>query len=240
MCSFFHAAETISALNIMPLRRGKGEARPEAQRGSIASLVLILVASRCMFAGLFASNLLNVAMGHNPNRFAPSEHPNPTTEIGSNMGGAPTPKWDPIGFDPQPYSLFCPVGLKGNLSLLDIFAALCQGANKQREDLLAWPPTFPKVWTCAGVSWDPSLRGHGDWFDKGPLGGTAPNELCPVAQRVASFFLGGRVPFKLNQPKERCPLFFRLATGHLKMSTKGSLSKIHRHTHTHVRSCRLC
>ena len=27
---------------------------------------------------------------------------NPTTIISSKMGGAPTPKWDPIGFDPQP------------------------------------------------------------------------------------------------------------------------------------------
>ena len=25
------------------------------------------------------------------------------TKIGSNMGGAPTPKWNPIDFDPQPY-----------------------------------------------------------------------------------------------------------------------------------------
>ena len=24
------------------------------------------------------------------------------TRIGSKMGGAPAPKWDPIGFDPQP------------------------------------------------------------------------------------------------------------------------------------------
>ena len=38
-------------------------------------------------------------MGQNPN---PSEHPNPTTKLASKMGGAPTPKWDLIGFDPQP------------------------------------------------------------------------------------------------------------------------------------------
>ena len=31
-------------------------------------------------------------MGQNPNR-TPSEHPNPTTKIGSKMSGAPTPKW---------------------------------------------------------------------------------------------------------------------------------------------------
>ena len=42
-----------------------------------------------------------MAMGQNPNR-PPSEHPNPSTKIGSTMGGAPTPKWYPIGFDPQP------------------------------------------------------------------------------------------------------------------------------------------
>ena len=29
----------------------------------------------------------------------PNEHPNPT-KIGPKMGGALTPKWDPIGFDP--------------------------------------------------------------------------------------------------------------------------------------------
>ena len=38
-----------------------------------------------------------MAMGQKPNRI-PSEHPNPTTKIGSKMGGAPkAPKWDPIG-----------------------------------------------------------------------------------------------------------------------------------------------
>ena len=40
-------------------------------------------------------------MAQNPNRLAPSEHPNPTTKIGSKMGGAPTPNGT-IGFDPQP------------------------------------------------------------------------------------------------------------------------------------------
>ena len=37
---------------------------------------------------------LREAMGQNPNRLAPSEHPNPTTKIGSIMGGT-------IDFDPQ-------------------------------------------------------------------------------------------------------------------------------------------
>ena len=46
-----------------------------------------------------------MAMGQKPNR-TPSEHPNLTTKIGSETGGAPTPKWDPIGFDPQPHR--CP------------------------------------------------------------------------------------------------------------------------------------
>ena len=38
----------------------------------------------------------NVGMGQTPNR-TPSEHPNPTTQIGSKMGGEFTypPKWDP-------------------------------------------------------------------------------------------------------------------------------------------------
>ena len=27
------------------------------------------------------------------------------TKIGSKMGGAPTPKWDPIGVDPQPFGV---------------------------------------------------------------------------------------------------------------------------------------
>ena len=42
------------------------------------------------------------AMGQNPNR-TPSEHPIPTN-IGSKIWvvNSPTPKWDPIGFDPQP------------------------------------------------------------------------------------------------------------------------------------------
>ena len=42
-------------------------------------------------------------MNQNPNR-TPSQHPNPTTRTGSNMGGEFTyqPKWDPIGFDPPP------------------------------------------------------------------------------------------------------------------------------------------
>ena len=44
-----------------------------------------------------------MAMGQDPNH-GPFEHPNPTTKIGSKMGGAPTPKWDPInGIDPQPH-----------------------------------------------------------------------------------------------------------------------------------------
>ena len=49
------------------------------------------------------SFMQEMAMGQNPNR-TPSEHPNPTTKIGSKMGGEFTyqPRWDPIGFDPQP------------------------------------------------------------------------------------------------------------------------------------------
>ena len=50
-----------------------------------------------------ASFATYLAMAQNPNRFAPNERPNPTTKVGYKMGGAPTPKWDPIGFDAQPY-----------------------------------------------------------------------------------------------------------------------------------------
>ena len=39
-----------------------------------------------------------MAMGQNPKARTPSEHPKPTTKLGSKMGGAPkTPKWSPIG-----------------------------------------------------------------------------------------------------------------------------------------------
>ena len=40
-----------------------------------------------------------MAVGQNP--VYPVNIPIPT-KIGSKMAGAPTPKWDPIGFDPQP------------------------------------------------------------------------------------------------------------------------------------------
>ena len=30
---------------------------------------------------------IHLAMGQNPNRLAPSEHPNPTTKLGSKLGG---------------------------------------------------------------------------------------------------------------------------------------------------------
>ena len=43
----------------------------------------------------------SMAKGQNP---VPLNIPIPT-KIGSKMGGAPTPIWEPIGFDPQPYSL---------------------------------------------------------------------------------------------------------------------------------------
>ena len=45
------------------------------------------------------SNFQDVAMGQNPS--PPVNIPIPT-KIGSKMGGAPTRKWDPSGFDPQP------------------------------------------------------------------------------------------------------------------------------------------
>ena len=41
--------------------------------------------------------------GHGSKPRTPSEHPNPTTKIGSKIGGEFTyPTWDAIGFHPQP------------------------------------------------------------------------------------------------------------------------------------------
>ena len=46
---------------------------------------------------------MNSKSGHGSKaRNPPVNIPIPT-KIGSKMGGAPTPKWDPINFDPQPY-----------------------------------------------------------------------------------------------------------------------------------------
>ena len=42
-----------------------------------------------------------VFYAQNPKPVPPVNIPIPT-KIGSKMGGAPTPKWDPIGFDSQP------------------------------------------------------------------------------------------------------------------------------------------
>ena len=46
---------------------------------------------------------IHMAMGQNP--VPPVNIPIPTEipEIPTKMGGAPTPKWDPIGVDPRPY-----------------------------------------------------------------------------------------------------------------------------------------
>ena len=52
----------------------------------------------------------DLAMGQKP--VHPVNIPTPT-RIGSKMGGAPTPKWDPIRFDPQPFA--------GHASRLDTF-----------------------------------------------------------------------------------------------------------------------
>ena len=48
----------------------------------------------------------DMAMGQNQKPAPPVNiRFNPTTKTGSKMGGAPkTPKWDPIGFDPQPHA----------------------------------------------------------------------------------------------------------------------------------------
>ena len=47
----------------------------------------------------------HVAMGQNP---VPPVNIPILTKIGSRMGGAPTPKRDPIGVDPQPCLSPCP------------------------------------------------------------------------------------------------------------------------------------
>ena len=53
----------------------------------------------------FGSCWWQMARGQNPNR-TPIEHLNPP-KVGSTMGGAPkTPKWYPMGFDPQPLHNF--------------------------------------------------------------------------------------------------------------------------------------
>ena len=58
-----------------------------------------LCQSQVGFNSVFPKNKIppHLAMGQNPNR-APSEHPNPTTEIGSKMGGELTypKKWTPL------------------------------------------------------------------------------------------------------------------------------------------------
>ena len=38
-------------------------------------------------------HLRHFGHGSKAKSVTPSEHPNPTTKIGSNMSGAPTPKW---------------------------------------------------------------------------------------------------------------------------------------------------
>ena len=48
------------------------------------------------------SKLIQLAMGRKP--VTPVNIPI-FTNISSKTGGAPTPKWDPIGFEPQPVDL---------------------------------------------------------------------------------------------------------------------------------------
>ena len=54
--------------------------------------------------GRFTLRRIHGICGHGSKAksLAPSEHPNPTTKVDPKMGGAPTPKWDTIGFDPKP------------------------------------------------------------------------------------------------------------------------------------------
>ena len=55
---------------------------------------------------LFPSHKLTLGNGHGSKAKSHSEHPNPTTQMETKMGGefAYQPKWDPIGFDShQPF-----------------------------------------------------------------------------------------------------------------------------------------
>ena len=51
------------------------------------------------------------------------------------MGGAPTPKWDPIGFDPQPF------GFAGSLNLKEIPANKLELTN---SSMFGWNNTMFK------------------------------------------------------------------------------------------------
>ena len=50
--------------------------------------------------GLLPCQKQSLKYGHGSNPNPTSEHPNPTTKIGSKIG---PPKWDPTGFDPRPH-----------------------------------------------------------------------------------------------------------------------------------------
>ena len=60
----------------------------------------ILIPPTHFSGGSHIKNYHRTPYGHGSKpRLSPSEHPNPTTQIGSRMGGAPTPKCNPINFD---------------------------------------------------------------------------------------------------------------------------------------------
>ena len=84
---------------------------------------------------------LFVAMGQNPNR-TPSEHPNPTTKIGSQMAGEFNyqPKWDPK-------TVLTPTAL---LELKDPYAeAAWMPLSMERITFLAeGEPEVPPLQTC--------------------------------------------------------------------------------------------
>ena len=75
-----------------------------------------------------------MVMGQNP--VPPVKIPIPT-KIGSKMGGAPTPKWDPIDVDPQPNEngedmpslLSEDEGTHANLSYQALQACVCVGSK---------------------------------------------------------------------------------------------------------------
>ena len=84
-----------------------------------------------------------MAMGQNS--VPPVNTPIPT-KIGSKMGGAPTPKWDPVGFDPQPHHL------ERNL-LLSLFAV----PRPSRR-----PPFSRKVISGFLLDWDTPFQSTRD------------------------------------------------------------------------------
>ena len=91
-----HFKLCITAYTDQTVRSEVGACQPSKTRHSAKQDSLFESGSRS------ASRQVSHSSGHGSKARTRSKHPNPTTKIGSKMDGAPTPKWDPIGFDPQP------------------------------------------------------------------------------------------------------------------------------------------